>query len=167
MSEIKRTSDSLENAKKLAIELQRHYQRNGHFVGILSNASDGSCFEMVDGNGQRDTVFVQFTPPAPEFEKGTLGRFTGSDLLDGIIGELSRCDPCGYVAKGVNTYYKVFTPIYQNDPVQTKAFELACERLTTLPQFNSTGQAIVAGSKYDKDRTKAHFLSQAKKELEK
>lgn len=93
-----------------------------------------------------------FTPPAPEFEKGTFGKFWDTDPDCPIYGYLTEITDQNYRYRRGAQGWKHFKPFYINDPIIERAFELACDLSSHCNNISN-------------DEQKAHFLSQAKKEL--
>lgn len=109
-----------------------------------------------------------FTPPKPEFKRGTFGKFF-DDFGMFNYGKLDMIEN-GVYYSDCHSSAPNFTPIYQNDPALERAFELACieidhkEKIAKceLCSYND----ICDFSKEECIKfSKEYFLSQAKKEL--
>lgn len=147
-----KTRDEAIEEVKRQIEIQ---QENAGLCGQLEY-TDREVFARCFKGGKFFNVVEEFTPPKPEFEKGTFGRTDNGNLI-----ELTQF----HINSGVG-----FTPIYQTDPIEKLAFELACESLYSHPEHKIEGAEISDRhcSKYTHTQIlKAHFKSKAKEELSK
>lgn len=145
---------------------------NGSIVRNYEERSDFLRYQYWNKNqtmlDDPCTVIVEFAPPKPEFEKGTLGNFSNDDSSSVVHREFSRmCDTLYEDHTG--TRWDNFTPIYQADPIEKRAFELACGKIG-----GEMGCARCTISKFCGDQKgncyeviQAYFKSRAKEELSK
>lgn len=156
MTEIKRTR---EEAKRASNDKILELVWNNSYKCLFENTN---CFE-VQGDNLKIYKFP-FTPPAPEFKKGTFGVFSAisnSGKPYEVIERLEKIENGRYYTKYGS--HDNFTPIYQNDPILERAFDslnVEYVRNKLDPQNEKT---LKARAEINKD----HYLSQAKKELSK
>lgn len=148
-------------------------QKNAGLCGQLEY-TDISVFARCFKGGKFFNVVEEFTPPKPEFEKGTFGLDD-----DGWIGLYhstgNRYIKMAYRTRDLEDASSLhntsnFTPIYQTDPIEERAFELACNLAGSLPCRNCPLRLkeCKGGDFSDcANDLKAHFLSKAKEELSK
>lgn len=163
----KTREESIEEVKR-QVEIQ---QKNNGLCGQLEY-TDRSVFARCFKGGEFFNVVEEFTPLKPEFELGTIGLESRNELVFYLHGEGDRhMVTCKQdVLKGIEGggyTTSTFTPIYQTDPIEKRAFEMLARDYSLDLKHNHIPARYFDSRSLEIERFKAHFLSRAKGELSK